>query len=158
MHIALTALLAVSGQPVLTPQPDLRACPTGVWIERDRSCPPIGAHPIYVYFDRGQATFNERARETLEFLAASLRARLAAGVDLLPFLIEGHADRSGSADYNLDLSRRRAEAVRNFLVAGGHAARLVPIIYFGEERPARATGDDIPEPDNRRVVIRHIDP
>jgi outer membrane protein OmpA-like peptidoglycan-associated protein len=79
---------------------------------------------------------------------------LADGIRLLPenkaILIEGHTDAMGSAQYNQQLSLRRAQAVKNYLVA---MHRLDPqrlrTAGRGEERPK--TGVDPNAADNRRV-------
>ena len=87
-------------------------------------------------------------------IAPDARASLAATLDWLRehpnrlLLIEGHADRNGSAVANLRLSQRRADAVRDALVRlGADPLRLVQSGH-GE---VQATGDAA---DNRRVVLR----
>jgi OOP family OmpA-OmpF porin len=65
----------------------------------------------------------------------------------------GHADRAGRPDYNLALSLKRAEAVRNALVAAGISADVITIAGRGETEPDVATPDGVPERANRRVVI-----
>ncbi|HMO74220.1 MAG TPA: OmpA family protein [Sphingopyxis sp.] len=64
-------------------------------------------------------------------------------------LIEGHTDASGSADYNRDLSRRRAETVVAALVDRGIDARLLKAEGFGFDRPI--AGLQAQHPANRRV-------
>ena len=72
-------------------------------------------------------------------------------------ILEGHADERGSNEYNLALGLRRAEAVREILVASGVYADQVETISYGEERP-RATGsDESAWADNRRVRIVYSD-
>ena len=63
----------------------------------------------------------------------------------------GHADRSGAADYNLALSRRRAERVRSYLAGRGVLESALAIQAFGESRPLVKTADGVDEPQNRRV-------
>ena len=55
--------------------------------------------------------------------------------------IEGHADERGSAEYNLALALRRAEAVRTYLSNFGINAARLEVATYGEERPL-ATGSD----------------
>jgi len=69
-------------------------------------------------------------------------------------VVEGHADRSGTDQYNEGLSRRRAEAVRNYLQRNGIAAGNISVEAFGESRPLVQTADGVREPQNRRVEIR----
>lgn len=68
-------------------------------------------------------------------------------------LIHGHADRSGAEDYNIDLSRRRAEAVRDYLIKNGVVPDRIRIEFFGESRPLVETVDGLPEYMNRRAEI-----
>ena len=70
--------------------------------------------------------------------------------------IAGHADRSGPAAYNVRLSARRAQTVRDALVARGISADMISTEAFGETAPAKPTADGVREPLNRRseVVIR----
>ena len=69
---------------------------------------------LEVLFEYKSAELTPAAVETLTTLGRALTdERLAAGT----FLIGGHTDAKGSADYNLQLSQKRAEAVRQFLIA-----------------------------------------
>jgi OOP family OmpA-OmpF porin len=65
----------------------------------------------------------------------------------------GHADRSGSEDYNMALSLRRADSVREALIAGGVSADTITVAGRGESEPAVPTADGVKEQANRRVVI-----
>jgi OmpA-OmpF porin, OOP family len=47
----------------------------------------------------------------------------------------GHADATGTEQYNLVLSKRRAEAIRNFLVSKGIAATRLQLDWKGESQP-----------------------
>lgn len=84
---------------------------------------------------------------------------VAQGLQLLPpdqaVLIEGHTDARGQPGYNLGLSRRRAEAVKRYLVSahGLDAARLLTV-GFGMDRPV--PGSDPSDPHNRRVQLRGV--
>ena len=65
----------------------------------------------------------------------------------------GHADRSGSDQYNLELSRRRADAVRTELIRLGVPSGDIEILWKGEREPLVITADGVCEPLYRRVVI-----
>jgi peptidoglycan-associated lipoprotein len=52
------------------------------------------------------------------------------------FTIEGYCDERGSEEYNLGLGDRRANVVKEFLVAQGVAANRINTVSYGEERPA----------------------
>ena len=70
------------------------------------------------------------------------------------FTIEGHCDERGSEEYNLALGDRRANAVKEFLVAQGVAANRIMTVSYGEERPVcRETTEDC-FAKNRRAAFR----
>ena len=67
--------------------------------------------------------------------------------------IEGHTDSRGSADYNRDLSQRRADTVASILINDfGIAATRVTAIGYGEERPIASNETAMGRQENRRVV------
>ena len=67
--------------------------------------------------------------------------------------VVGYADTSGSAEYNLRLSERRAKAAADALVALGVPSASIHTSWKGEADPAVATGDNVRAPMNRRVTI-----
>jgi outer membrane protein OmpA-like peptidoglycan-associated protein len=68
-------------------------------------------------------------------------------------IVEGHADGTGDDAYNRALSTRRAEAVRDFLVAHGVAAERIELRTRGEGAPLVAETDERALSMNRRVVV-----
>lgn len=70
------------------------------------------------------------------------------------FIVAGHTDAKGSAAYNKQLSLRRAEAVKKFLVAKGMDASRLETAGFGSEH--LLTPDKPDDPSNRRVEIRDL--
>lgn len=107
---------------------------------------------LEVLFEFDSANLTPAAMEILTTLGRALLDERLAGA---AFLIGGHTDAKGRAEYNRDLSHRRAEAVRQFLIAtfGIDAARLTAK-GFGERylknpRQPRA-------PENRRVQIVNL--
>jgi len=76
-------------------------------------------------------------------------------------IISGHTDAKGSEDYNLKLSKRRADSVKAWLVSkGGIQSEIIQTAGFGKARPiapnARPDGSDDPQgrQKNRRVEIK----
>lgn len=68
--------------------------------------------------------------------------------------ISGHTDSTGNPDYNRDLSKRRAEAVKTYLVAGGIAAERLEAVGYGPDRPIADNATPDGRAKNRRVEFR----
>jgi outer membrane protein OmpA-like peptidoglycan-associated protein len=109
--------------------------------------PPTTASYI-VFFDFDRATLTAQAVTTIKQAAAAAKAgnRTRIGVT-------GHADRSGSDAYNMALSLRRANAVKDQLVREGIPATGITVVGRGESQPLVPTADGVREPQNRRVEI-----
>lgn len=67
--------------------------------------------------------------------------------------VAGHADKAGPADYNMQLSERRAQAVSEALTQRGVTNRILDKEAYGESHPAVKTKDGVPLEENRRVVV-----
>jgi outer membrane protein OmpA-like peptidoglycan-associated protein len=67
--------------------------------------------------------------------------------------IEGHADTSGEKSYNLDLSQRRADAVRDFLMENGIRAERITARGYGEEKAVASNDTAAGRRENRRVEV-----
>ncbi|MFZ4594394.1 MAG: OmpA family protein, partial [Verrucomicrobiaceae bacterium] len=79
------------------------------------------------------------------------------------FLIEGHTCDLGAENYNLSLSAKRAQAIKDWLVKHGIAPERLAILGCGEGEPAAkvdvngsATKIEAQRSDNRRVVLREL--
>ena len=70
------------------------------------------------------------------------------------FMVAGHTDGKGSAQYNQQLSMRRAEAVKRYLVDNGVDAARLQAVGYGSEH--LALPDHPEDPSNRRVEIRNL--
>ena len=68
--------------------------------------------------------------------------------------VEGHTDSTGTESYNLELSARRAEAVKNLLVQRGVDLSRILTIAFGESAPIASNETDYGRAQNRRVEIK----
>jgi len=66
-------------------------------------------------------------------------------------LIEGHTDSTGAEDYNMGLSIRRAQAVKDFMVSQGIAKERLSIKGFGETQPLVSNDTKEGRAENRRV-------
>jgi OmpA-OmpF porin, OOP family len=68
-------------------------------------------------------------------------------------MVAGHADRSGSEEYNQALSEQRARNVARALALRGVPETALDVQWFGESQPRIPTQDGVREPQNRRVEI-----
>jgi len=101
-----------------------------------------------VLFDTGRAELKAGATSTVERLASFLREN--EGYQLL---IEGHTDNRGDDDYNLQLSERRAEAVRSALLSRGLGSDRVRVKALGESFPVADNEAAAGRQQNRRVEV-----
>lgn len=69
-------------------------------------------------------------------------------------VVVGHTDDSGDARYNLELSRRRAEAVRDYMISQGIAAERLGVEGRGETQPLNDNSSDALRALNRRVEFQ----
>jgi peptidoglycan-associated lipoprotein len=107
--------------------------------------------PLYnqkrvVYFELDSSEVAQGDRPTISTHAQYLASNAGRTVTL-----EGHADERGSREYNLALGERRANAVRQLLLAEGAAANQIQTLSYGEEKPAEQGHDDEAWQYNRRV-------
>jgi outer membrane protein OmpA-like peptidoglycan-associated protein len=109
---------------------------------------PSPTRTFLVFFDWDRAELTDRARQIIGEAAASARTANVTRIE-----VQGHADRSGDAAYNMRLSQRRADAVATELVHRGVARTAITTQAFGETRPLIPTADGVREPQNRRVEI-----
>jgi outer membrane protein OmpA-like peptidoglycan-associated protein len=108
---------------------------------------PVAARSFLIFFDWNLAELTARARQIIGEAAEASRAQPAR------IEVAGHADRSGTPQYNVALSRRRAETVAEELIRRGIARQDISITAFGETQPLVATAEGVREPQNRRVEI-----
>jgi peptidoglycan-associated lipoprotein len=83
-----------------------------------------------IYFDYDQSSLSDDARTKL-----SRNAELLKSQPRLNLTIEGHCDERGTAEYNLALGERRANAARSYLVSLAVAAERMRTVSYGFERP-----------------------
>lgn len=102
---------------------------------------------IFFGYDRYDLT--PEARQTLEKQATWLNQ-----YPNLSVTVEGHADERGTREYNLALGERRANAVKNYLVALGVSPTRVNTISYGKERPAVPGANENAWAQNRRGVTK----
>src|SRR5437867_369443 len=101
-----------------------------------------------VYFDWNKFNIKPDGAQILDKAIAAAKAGGTPSIS-----VTGFADRSGPEDYNLKLSLKRADAVREYLIKHGVAAEQITVSGKGEAEPAVPTADGVKEPRNRRVEI-----
>ena len=108
-------------------------------------------------FEFNKAVLTQDARAKLD---NEVVAKLKDLKDIRYIIVNGHADRLGSPDYNQRLSEKRAEAVRAYLVSKGVDAGKVETLGFGKTLPVKACPNQKDRKgliaclaDNRRVVV-----
>jgi len=100
--------------------------------------------PIFFQFDRSE--INDAGLQILDQKVDALQRNAAVRIR-----VEGNADDSGSDEYNMALSQRRAAIVHRYLTERGIDASRVQIVSYGEEKPACTTSrDDECRAKNRR--------
>ena len=113
-----------------------------------RAMAPSPMPPATVYFASGSATLSQESMATIQQVAANYRSAGNATVTLT-----GHTDTVGSPDFNMALSQRRADAVRNALVSAGVPAAAISGGGQGEASLPVQTADNVDERRNRSVDI-----
>ncbi|EAZ80220.1 OmpA family protein [Algoriphagus machipongonensis] len=99
-------------------------------------------------FDVDKATLNSNSRDNLMELSETLKK-----YDETNILVEGHTDATGSDDYNLDLSRKRAYSVEDYLTNLGIQKSRLEITAYGENQPIATNETEAGRQQNRRVEV-----
>ena len=110
--------------------------------------PPVAATSFMVFFDWDRSNLSAQALNTIKQAANAFKTKGNARITAT-----GHADRSGPENYNMALSLRRANAVKDALVREGVPATAIAVIGRGEKGLLVQTADGVREPQNRRVEI-----
>ncbi len=106
-----------------------------------------------VLFALNSADLKPEAQERIDRIAGFLIAAPDREA-----LIEGYTDDTGAASYNLDLSGRRAESVRQALIRAGVAPKRLVAGGFGSANPIAPNSDEAGRSRNRRVEVIILDP
>ncbi|MFZ5784775.1 MAG: OmpA family protein, partial [Pseudomonadota bacterium] len=110
--------------------------------------PAVAPPSFMVFFDWDRSNLSQQALNTIKQAAAAYKTKGQARITAT-----GHTDTSGPEAYNMALSLRRANAVKDALVRDGVPAQAITVIGMGEKGLLVQTGDGVREPQNRRVEI-----
>ena len=106
--------------------------------------------PYIVFFDWDKSNLLPAATSVLDNAVSQY-----ANCGNARVMLAGHADKSGTATYNVGLSQRRNAAVRAYLETNGIAGGAIATEAFGETAPLVQTADGVREPQNRRVEVSY---
>jgi len=134
-------------EPTPTPTPEWTPTPTPEPVKPIVTCTP---GPYIVFFDWDKSDITPEAAGILDNAISNYQSCGNASV-----MLAGHADRSGSASYNVGLSQRRADGVKAYLSARGIPGGVIGTEAFGESQPRVATADGVRELQNRRVEVTY---
>ncbi|KQN21909.1 MULTISPECIES: OmpA family protein [unclassified Sphingomonas] len=106
--------------------------------------------PFIVFFEWDKSDITPEAASILDNAVTQYQSCGNAQV-----MLAGHADKSGSASYNVGLSQRRADGVRAYLSSHAIPDGVISTEAFGESRPRVDTADGVREVQNRRVEVTY---
>ena len=103
-----------------------------------------------IQFETGSATIAAASTDLLDAVADILKNTPA----IAKLTIEGHTDSTGDAEMNKSLSQKRADAVKDYIVAKGIDAARLASVGFGAEKPIASNDTDEGRAKNRRVEFK----
>ncbi|MGQ0506559.1 MAG: OmpA family protein [Myxococcaceae bacterium] len=106
-----------------------------------------------INFEINSAKINPNSYKLLDDVFSVLSDNSEIG----PVLVEGHTDNTGGRAYNLDLSKRRAKSVVDYLVKKGVAVKRLKSDGFGFDRPVAPNDTPLGRAKNRRTEFRLVD-
>jgi len=109
---------------------------------------PLPPARFILYFLNDSDELTRESKAVVPEVLATIRKR--SSVDIV---ISGHTDTVGTNEYNYKLGLDRTKAIYDILVTKGVAASSITATSHGEGNPLVKTGDNVPEPRNRRVEI-----
>ena len=131
------------GLPAVMPDREVRAI----------AGPALAALPkpparFILYFEHDSVNLTPESQAILNKVLETIRDRSPVDVSVV-----GHTDTVGKKEYNCALSMKRAKAVASILQGKGIDPSILDITSHGKDNPLVPTGDQVPEPRNRRVEI-----
>ena len=101
----------------------------------------------------------EFGKSSLDKVSAQYLDKIVTLLKMSPIKMEiiGHTDNVGSESFNLDLSKKRAEAVHNYLLKSGVHSSLITYNYFGMSKPIESNDTEEGRLRNRRVEFLILD-
>jgi OOP family OmpA-OmpF porin len=131
-------------------------CPKVKGTIENKGCPEIAKEDVkkitmiagQIYFETGKATLKKESYAQLDALVTILNKYPEANLT-----IEGHTDNVGGDEYNMDLSQRRTDSVKAYLMSKGILESRLKAIGFGETKPIADNTKASGRAKNRRVEL-----
>lgn len=134
-------------------------CPNEAGTVANNGCPEIepteevmdtlNEYSRSILFNSGRATFQKQTDQVLQSMVAIFKEYPEAS-----FSLEGHTDSDGAKSMNKALSERRANAVRDYLIANGISSDRLTATGFGEDNPIASNNTSAGKKENRRVEVK----
>lgn len=132
-------------------------CPNIVGTIANKGCPEIAKEDLTrinviaskIFFETGKATLKTESLAQLDALVQILNKYEGATL-----IIEGHTDSDGTDQYNQDLSQRRTESVKAYLMSKGIMESRLVAIGYGESKPIADNATAQGKAQNRRVELK----
>jgi OmpA-OmpF porin, OOP family len=147
--------VTVGGQTFSSPNQNVLVLLGVAWkFGQPEAAPPPPPTPVpqatsfMVFFDWDRSNLSQQALATIGQAAQAFKTKGSARITAT-----GHTDTSGPENYNMALSLRRANAVKDALVRNGVPATAIAVVGRGEQGLLVPTPDGVREPQNRRVEI-----
>ena len=135
-------------------------CPSVPGPKSNKGCPELVTKEQKDIIEQASKVLFESARADLKFESFNILDQLAQVIfevikkhGKIKIRIEGHTDSQGDNEYNLELSRNRAQTVREYLVAKGIDVFAITSTGHGEEKPIADNYNEEGRQKNRRVDI-----
>jgi outer membrane protein OmpA-like peptidoglycan-associated protein len=101
-----------------------------------------------LYFEHDTAKLTHESQDLFPEILKTIKSRESREI-----YVVGHTDLVGTEPYNIELSARRANHVRDLLVTKGVKPSALSVSFYGKARPLVPTRDEVSEPRNRRVEV-----
>ena len=147
LHVAGCAVRVANAKTAPTPPEDLTEAEAESLFGIARRALPEKPVHFSLYFESESVKLVPESQRLLTEVLAAAKQRNSRDIAVI-----GHSDRAGAADYNMELSRRRATFVRNQLVKVGIAQEFLEVTSHGSSNPLVETKNPH-EPKNRRVEV-----
>ncbi len=134
-------------------------CPTIPGVPENKGCPPIQKEEIEIIkrafsaleFESGKSIIKEVSYPSLNELADLMKTQKMWKVQL-----SGHTDNTGNPVKNMELSKNRAQAVKDYLIKQGVEEFRIPTEWFGQEMPIADNKTPAGRQKNRRVEMKIV--